>query len=59
MKYAKELGYAGHMLPILLNYMVIHHALTYRGIILSTINPTHITYPPTYPSVETGDMHRY
>ena len=24
MKYAKEFGYAGHMLPILINYMVIH-----------------------------------
>ena len=27
MKYAKEFGYAGHMLPILINYMVIHHTL--------------------------------
>ena len=48
MKYAKEFG---HMLPILINYMVIHHTLTYCGIILSMINPTHITYSPTYPSV--------
>ena len=29
MKYAKEFGYAGQMLPILINYMVIHHILTY------------------------------
>ena len=28
MKYAKEFGYSGHMLPILINYMVIHHTLT-------------------------------
>ena len=48
-----------HMLPILINYMVIDHTLTYWGIILSMINPIHITYSPTYPSVETGDMHRY
>ena len=57
MKYAKEFGYASmliHMLPILINYMVIHHTLTYWGIILSMINPVHITYSPTYPSVETG-----
>ena len=59
MKYAKEFGYAGHMLPMLINYMIIHHTLTYWGIILSMINPIHITYSPTYPSVETGDMHRY
>ena len=58
-KYAKEFGYAGQMLPILINYMVIHHALTYWLIILSMINPIHITYFPTYPSVETDDMHRY
>ena len=25
MKYTKEFGYAGHMLPILIDYMVIHH----------------------------------
>ena len=37
MKYAKEFGYAGHMLPILINYMIIHH----------TFNPIHITYSPT------------
>ena len=55
-KYAKEFGYAGKILPILINYMVIHHTLTYCGIILSMINPIHITYSPTYPSVETGDM---
>ena len=30
MKYAKEFGYADHMLPIpIINYMVIHHTLTY------------------------------
>ena len=59
MKYAKEFGCAGHMLPILITYMIIHHKWTYWGIILSMINPIHITYSPTYPSVETGDMHRY
>ena len=59
MKYAKDFGYYGHMLPILINYMVIHHKLTYWWIILSMINPIHITYSPTYPSVETDNMHRY
>ena len=59
MKYAKEFGYAGQMLPILITYMIIHHTWTYWGIILSMINPIHITYSPTYISVETGDMHRY
>ena len=29
MKYAKEFGYAGQMLPILINYMVIHHTFAY------------------------------
>ena len=29
MKYAKEFGYAGHILPILISYKVIHHTLTY------------------------------
>ena len=29
MQYAEELEYAGHMLPILINYMGIHHTLTY------------------------------
>ena len=29
MKYAKEFGYVGQMQPILINYMVIHHTLTY------------------------------
>ena len=29
MKYAKEFGYAGQMLPILINCMGIHHTLTY------------------------------
>ena len=28
-KYAKEFGYAGQMLPILISYMVMHHTLTY------------------------------
>ena len=59
MKYSKEFGYAGHMLPLLIYYMIIHQTLTYWGIILSMINPIHTTYSPTYPSVETGDMHRY
>ena len=59
MKYAKKFGYAGQMLPILINYMIIHHTLTYWGIILSMINHIHITYSPTYPSVEIGDMNRY
>ena len=35
MNYNNEFGYAGHMLPILINYKVIHHTLTYCGIILS------------------------
>ena len=59
MKYATEFGYAGQILPILINYMVIHRTLTYWGIILPIINPMHITYSPTYPSVETDDMHGY
>ena len=42
MKYAKEFGYAGQMLPILINYMVIDYTSTYWGIILSMINPIHI-----------------
>ena len=29
MKYVKEFGYAVHMLPILINYKIIHHTLTY------------------------------
>ena len=29
MKYATEFRYAGHMLPILIYYMIIHHTLTY------------------------------
>ena len=57
LKYSNEFGYAGHMLPILISYKVIHHTLTYKGIILSMITP--ITYSPTNPSVETDDMHRY
>ena len=59
MKYSNEFGYAGYMLPILISYKVIHHTLTYRGIILSMITPIHITYSPTYPSVETDDMHHH
>ena len=59
MKYAKQFVYAGQMLPILINYVFIHHTLTYWGIILSMINPIHITYSPTYISVETDDMHCY
>ena len=35
LKYSNELGYAGHMLPILISYKVIHHILTYKWIILS------------------------
>ena len=35
LKYSNEFGYAGYMLPILISYKVIHHTLTYRGIILS------------------------
>ena len=58
-KYVKEFGYASHMLPILINYIVMHHTLTYWGLIRSMINPIHIIYSPTYPSVETDDMHRY
>ena len=59
MKYAKEFGYTGHMLPILINYMVIHHTLTYWGIILSMIKLIHTTFSPTYPSDETYYIHRY
>ena len=44
MKYATEFGHAGYMLPIQINYMVIHHTLTYWGIIPLLINPIHITY---------------
>ena len=29
MKYAEEFGYDGQMLPILINYMIIHHTLPY------------------------------
>ena len=29
LKLTNELGYDGHMLPILINYNVIHHTLTY------------------------------
>ena len=57
MNYAKEFGYAGHMLPILINYHSSHidilrdnsiddHSYTYK-----------ILFP--YPLVDTGDMHRY
>ena len=34
MKYAKEFGYAGQMLPILINYMVIHHLCAIGKIII-------------------------
>ena len=55
LKFSDEFGYAGHILPILISYKVIHHTLTYSGITLSI----QITYSPTYPSVETDDMHCY
>ena len=42
LKYSNEFGYAGHMLPILISYTVIHHTLPYSGIILSMITPIHI-----------------
>ena len=29
LKYSNEFGYAGHMLPILMSYKVIHRTLTY------------------------------
>ena len=29
LKYTSEFGYAGHMLPILISYKVIHQTLTY------------------------------
>ena len=47
------------MLPILINYKVIHHTLTYWEIILSMIIPKHMTYSPTCLTVETDDKHRY
>ena len=52
-KYYNEFGYAGHMLPTLISHKVIHHTLTYKGIILSMITPIHITYyySPTDSSV--------
>ena len=59
LKYSNQFGYAGHILPILISYKVVHHTLTYRRILLSMITPIHTTYSPTYPSVETDDMHRY
>ena len=43
MKYAKEFGYAGQLLPILINYMVIRHTLPYWGIILS-LHQSYILY---------------
>ena len=49
----------GHMLRILSNYKVIRHTLTNWNEILPMITPIHITYSPTYPSVETDDMHHY
>ena len=48
LKLINELGYNGHMLPILINFKVIHHTLGYREIILSMIILIHITYSPTY-----------
>ena len=59
LKYSNEFGYAGHVLPILISYKVIHHTLTDKGIIISMISHIHITYSPTYPSEETDDKHRY
>ena len=63
LRYSNECGYAGHMLPILICYKVIHHTLTYTGIITYNYTPNytpiHITYSPTYPSMKTDDMHRY
>ena len=41
MKYAKEFGYTGQMLPILINYMVIHHTLPLRD---NSINDQSYTY---------------
>ena len=48
LKLTNELGYDGHMLPILINYKVSHHTLTYCEIITSVIIPIHITYSPTW-----------
>ena len=47
------------MLPILINYKVIHYTLTYWEIIISMIIPKHIAYSPTCLTVETDDKHRY
>ena len=47
------------MLPILINYKVIHHTLAYWEIILSIIIPKHIAYSPTCLTLETDDKHRY
>ena len=52
-------GYNGHRLPILINYKVIHHTLTYREIILSMIISKHTAYSPTCLTVGTDDKHRY
>ena len=38
---------------------VIRHTLTCSEIILCVIIPIHITYSPTYSSVQADDMHRY
>ena len=53
LKYSNELiRPSGHMLPIPISNKVIHHTLTYRGMILSMITRIiQITYSPTYPSV--------
>ena len=47
------------MLPVLINYKVIHHTLTYWEIILSMIIPKHIAHSTTCLKVETDDKHRY
>ena len=57
LKWTNELGYDGHMLHILMDYKVIRHTLTYGEIILSMIINIHITYSPTYSSLETAYMH--
>ena len=63
MKYAKEFGYAGQMLPILINYMVIHHTLTYWGrdnrIDDESYTYNVLSHLSISGDVETDDMHRY
>ena len=48
----------GHMQHLLNNYKVIYHTLTLKEFFYMII-PMHVTYSPTYPSVETADMHHY